>query len=99
MVQLELVGPIRGVQVHEGLAGGRGEVQSLAPDVNLGRLGHHLESPESSSAGGPRVAEDRLVIAVEQGQMRLLGLSRELGRRLLECGLDLVAVAWRTRTG
>jgi hypothetical protein len=45
MVELELVGPILGVQVHEGLAGGRGEVQSLAPDVNLGRLGHHLESP------------------------------------------------------
>ena len=73
--------------------GNRGEVEALLVDVDGGGLRQHFKRPDGADAGGPHAAEDGLVVAVEHANVGSIGLEGELGGRLVECALDLLAVA------
>lgn len=73
--------------------GGR-KVQSLLVDVH-GRGGRkHVEGPDGSGAGGPRITQDRLVVAVEHAHVRRAREDGELGGRFVEGLLNVAAVAY-----
>lgn len=67
------------VQVHVGLISSSRQVHALAVDLDGRRRGHHVDGPDRSGGGRPAVAEDGLVIAVDDGHVRRLGQQGEPG--------------------
>lgn len=94
VVEAEVVLGLLGVEVEKSLAGGGGQVETSAVDVDGRRRGQHLEHPEGPGARGPGVAEDGLVVAVDQGRVRGVGQSSELARGLVEGSFDLEAMSY-----
>lgn len=91
------VGPVAIlVQLDEVVRGHGGHVEALGVDVDRGRGGQDLEDPEGAGGGGPGVAEDGLVVAVDQGGMGAVGLKGEFGGCLVESLLDSVTMACYT---
>lgn len=93
VVQLALALVAVLLQLDEVVAGDGGQVESLGVEIDRGRRGKHLEDPKSASRGGPGVAKDGLVLAVEHCGVRGARSHGELGCGLVESGLDLVAMA------
>lgn len=81
------------VQIHVVLAHRRGQVHPLAVDGDVRWGRHQVDGPNRSGAGGPAVAEDGLIITVDEGQVWRLGKQRKLGGRLVECSLNPATVA------
>lgn len=82
------------LESQEVLGGGGGQVDPLFVNVDLRGRGEHIEDPKAARAGGPAVAENGLVIAVEQAYVRRIRERSQLSGRLVESSLELVAVAW-----
>lgn len=68
-------------------------IQSPRPDVDRSRLRKDLEDPDRTDWGGPRVAENRLVLAIDEGGMGGAGCNGPFSGGLVERGLDLATVA------
>ena len=81
------------VQVDVGLIGGGGHVHALAVDLDRCGRGYHVDSPDSSAACRPAVAENGLVVAVDDCQVRGFGEQGEPGGGGVEGLLNLLAVA------
>lgn len=81
------------LQLDKLLRSNGGKVKPLLVDVDGGRLGEHLEGPEVADVGGPGIAEDGLVVAVENAHVRGVWELCKLGCRLVEGGFNLVTVA------
>lgn len=73
--------------------GDGGEVQALPVDVDGGGLGKHVKDPEGRGAGGPDVAEDGLLFAVEDGEVGRVADGREFLYRLAKGLVDGSAAA------
>lgn len=76
---LQLDNIIRGDSCH---------VESLRPDVNRRRFGKYLEDPQRTDRGGPGVAKDRLVFAVQKSGMRRTWCQSPFLSSFVECSLD-----------
>lgn len=76
------------------IVGGDGaHVEALLVDVNGGGLGQHLKDPDIACAGGPAVAEDGLVLAIDEAHVGGRGEESESGCRLVVGGLDAITVS------
>lgn len=82
-------------QVDNVVRGSGGDVQALPVDIDVGSRGQQTDGPDGRGSGRPRVAEDGLVIAVKETQVRGFGKLGELDGRLVKGSLDLIAVACR----
>lgn len=82
-----------GVESDEVVDSGARHVEASLVDVNGSRLGQHLKGPDGADASGPRVAEDALVLAVENSHMRCLGGDGEAAGGFVEDLLDLLTLA------
>lgn len=81
-------------EVNDVLGGDSGEVEALPVYLSLGGLGKDIEDKDGSGAGGPRVAENRFLLAVHGGDVRGLAQRPEFNCALVEGFLDLGATAW-----
>lgn len=60
-------------QVDNVVRGGGGDVQALPVDIDVRSRGQQTDGPDGGGAGRPRVAEDGLVVAVKETQVRGFG--------------------------
>lgn len=74
--------------------GGGGKVESLLVDVNCSGSRKHVDGPDASSTGGPGIAQNRLVIAVEHAHIRRPRQDGKLGSGFVKSLLNLAAVAF-----
>ena len=74
---------------------GGGEVE--APDVNgdVGRGGKHIEDPQNPGSGRPGIAQDRLIFAVQHGQVRWVVTLGKGGGRFIPGRLQFCAASCR----
>lgn len=86
----------RGLEGNQVVGGGGGHVQSLLVDVDLGRGREHLEDVEVGGGNRPGVAEDGLVVAVQESHVRSVGQNSKLASGLVEGLLNLVAAACKS---
>ena len=94
--QLEAAPVLLLCQGHEVGRSGASVVETALVDVDRGRSREHLEDPKVTWVGGPRVAEDGLVVAVDDAHVRgARGESEDAGG-LVECIIDDSAAACMT---
>ena len=62
-------------------------------DANIENRRLYVHDPQAGGSSTPAVAENWLVVAVEVGKVRRIGVGREEGCGLVERSLNLAAVA------
>lgn len=73
---------------ENGLGGGAAEVETVCVDVNGGGGREHVKGPDDTGTGRPRVAENGLVVAVEDGHVGGLGEDGKLSSGSVESLFD-----------
>lgn len=81
------------LQLHNLVRSDGGKVKSLLVDVDGGGLWEHVEGPDVANVGGPGIAKDGLVVAVEDAHVRSGWELRKLGSSTLESGFKPVTAA------
>lgn len=76
-----------------GLGGSAGEVEAGSVDVNGSGGREHFKGPDDTGTGRPRVAENGLVVAVEDGHVGSLGEDGKLSSGSVEGLFDGFAAA------
>lgn len=82
------------VELDEVLRRSCGHVESLLVNLHGSRRRKHIDGPDASRAGGPGIAQNRLVIAVDNAHEGRTGDDGKLGCRFVEGLFDCTTVAW-----
>lgn len=90
------------IRVDNVLRGHSRRIEALDVQPRLGRGRENLKQPDHARGGRPRVAEDRLVVAVHTGKVEIIGGWFERGEfecRLGKGRVEFVAAAWKFHRG